>query len=80
MTLHVPTVELVLRMTDAEFIAFCEPLSVDDMDALTKRLLTGRRDDDEALCSKYRTLADHRCKQLLFASSVTPARPISTRR
>jgi hypothetical protein len=64
MTLHVPTVDVVLRMTDAEFIAFCEPLSVDDMDAFTKRLFAGRREDDAALAAKYRALADHRCKQL----------------
>jgi hypothetical protein len=64
MTLHVPTVDVVAEMSDAEFIAMCEPLTVDEMDVFTKRLFTGRREDDAALCSKYRALADHRCKQL----------------
>jgi hypothetical protein len=64
MTLHVPTAEVVLKMSDAEWISFCEPLSVAEMDELTKRLFTGRREDDAALCSKYRALADWRCEQL----------------
>jgi hypothetical protein len=68
MTLHVPTAEVVLKMTDAEFIALCEPLTVDEMDVFTKRLFSGGREDDEALCAKYRALADHRCKQLKLAS------------
>jgi hypothetical protein len=64
MTLHVPTAGAVRQMSDAEFIAFCEPLTVAEMDALTKRLFTGRREDDEALCARYRALADHRVKQM----------------
>jgi hypothetical protein len=64
MTVHVPSVEVVRQMSATDFVAFAADLSLAEMDAWTKKLFAGRREDDEALCAKYRALADDRCKQL----------------
>jgi hypothetical protein len=54
----------VLGMSDAEFVAAFEGLTIEQFDALTARLFAGRRGDDEALCAKYRVLANHRVAQI----------------
>jgi hypothetical protein len=64
MNVSAQQVDMVRNMSVAEFVAFFENVSVEEMDAWTKKLFAARRDDDETLIAKYRALADHRCKQL----------------
>jgi hypothetical protein len=58
--------DTVARMSDAEFVAAFQGLTIREFDALTARLLSlaNRDEQKESINAKYRALTDHRCRQL----------------